>query len=72
MELAADNITVNSICPGYVETPIQDYLSQEIIEECKKLRPLPRLGVPRNIGRTAVFFASDDAAWITGVAGLIW
>ena len=68
VELAADNITVNSICPGYIETPIQDYLNEEIIEECKKVTPLPRLGVPRDIGRAAVFFASDDAAWITGTA----
>ena len=68
VELAKDNITVNSICPGYIETPIQDYLSEEIIEECKNATPLPRLGVPRDIGRAAVFFASDDAAWITGTA----
>ena len=47
VELAADNITVNSICPGYIETPIQDYLNEEIIEECKKVTPLPRLGARR-------------------------
>ena len=47
VELAADNITVNSICPGYIETPIQDYLNEEIVEECKKVTPLPRLGVRR-------------------------
>lgn len=68
VELAKDNITVNLICPGYIETPIQDYLSEEIIEECRKATPLSRLGVPRDIGRAAVFFASDDAAWITGTA----
>ena len=59
---------MNSICPGYIETPIQDYLNEEIIAECKKVTPLPRLGVPRDIGRATVFFASDDAAWITGTA----
>lgn len=68
VEVAADNITVNAICPGYIETPIQDYLTQQQIEDCKVKTPLPRLGTPRDIGRATVFFASQDAEWITGVA----
>ncbi len=68
VELAADNITVNAVCPGYIETPIQDYLTEEVIEQCKKDTPLPRLGLPRDIGRAVVFFASDDAEWVTGTA----
>ncbi len=68
LEVAADNITVNAVCPGYIETAIQDYLTPGQIEECLQKTPLPRLGLPRDIGRACVFFASDDAAWITGVA----
>ena len=68
VELAADNITVNAVCPGYIETPIQDYLTEEVIEQCKEDTPLPRLGLPRDIGRAVVFFASDDAEWGTGTA----
>ncbi len=68
VELAGDNITVNAVCPGYIETPIQDYLSEEIIEQCKRDTPLPRLGLPRDIARAVVFFASDDAEWVTGTA----
>jgi NAD(P)-dependent dehydrogenase (short-subunit alcohol dehydrogenase family) len=68
VELAGDNITVNAICPGYIETPIQDYLTEEQIEASRQRTPLPRLGRPRDIGRAAVFFASDDAEWITGTA----
>ncbi len=68
VELAGHGITVNAICPGYIETPIQDYLTEEQIEASRQRTPLPRLGLPRDIGRAAVFFASDDAEWITGTA----
>lgn len=68
VEVADDNITVNAVCPGYIETAIQDYLTSEQIDQCLQQTPLPRLGLPRDIGRACVFFASDDAAWITGTA----
>ena len=68
LELAPDGVTVNAICPGYVETPIQDYLTQEQIEESRRRTPLPRFGKPRDIGQACVFLASDDASWITGAA----
>ncbi|MEE3233615.1 MAG: SDR family oxidoreductase [Candidatus Latescibacterota bacterium] len=68
VELAPFGVTVNSICPGYIETPIQDYQSKEDIEVARQRTPLPRLGLPRDVGRAAVFFASDDAEWITGTA----
>ena len=68
VEVAADNITVNAICPGYIETPIQDYQTEEQIAAALKRTPLPRFGTPRDIGRACVFFASDDAEWITGAA----
>ena len=68
VELAGRGITANAICPGYIETAIQDYLTPEQIEASRKATPLPRLGRPRDIGRACVFFASDDAEWITGAA----
>ena len=68
VELAPNSVTVNAICPGYIETPIQDYLTDEDIENSRARTPLPRFGNPRDIGQAAVFLASDDASWITGVA----
>jgi glucose 1-dehydrogenase len=65
---AARGITVNAICPGYIETPVQDYLTEEQIEAARQQTPLPRFGLPRDIGQACVFFASDDAEWITGTA----
>jgi NAD(P)-dependent dehydrogenase (short-subunit alcohol dehydrogenase family) len=68
LEVAPHGVTVNSICPGYIETAIQDYLTEAMIEECRRRTPLPRLGLPRDIARAALFFASDDAEWITGTS----
>tara|TARA_B100000941_G_scaffold277897_1_gene241798 strand:- start:3646 stop:4425 length:780 start_codon:yes stop_codon:yes gene_type:complete len=60
------NITVNAICPGYIETPIQDYNKPESIEEFLATLPIKRLGKPKDIAHTAKFFASKDSEWITG------
>ncbi|MBI3910674.1 MAG: glucose 1-dehydrogenase [Armatimonadetes bacterium] len=68
MEVGRYGITVNAICPGYIETAIQDYLTEEQIEACRRRTPLPRFGRPRDIGRAVVFLASDDAEWITGIS----
>ena len=71
LEIGQDRITVNAICPGYIETAIQDYLTPEQIEEALEKTALPRFGLPRDIGRAAVFLASDDAEWITGASLLV-
>ena len=67
-ELGEHGVTVNALCPGYIETPIQDYLTEEEIQGARDKTVLPRLGYPRDIGRACVFLASDNAEWITGVA----
>ena len=71
LEIGPFGITVNAICPGYIETAIQDYLTPDQIEEALKKTALPRFGLPRDIGRAAVFLASDDAEWVTGASLLV-
>ena len=66
VELGRYGITANTIWPGYIETAIQDYLTPDDISTYREAVPLPRLGIPRDIARAAVFLASDDAEWITG------
>ena len=68
LDVGAFSITVNAICPGYIETAIQDYLTPEQVEEARQQAAIPRFGRPRDIGRAAVFLASDDAEWITGTS----
>ncbi len=71
LEVGENGITVNAICPGYIETAIQDYLTPEQIESSLEKTPMQRLGLPKDIGRAAVFFASDDAEWVTGTSLLV-
>ena len=68
VEVADRSITVNAICPGYIETAMQDYQTPEQIEAARQLTPLPRLGCPDDVGRACTLLASQDAAWITGAA----
>ncbi len=65
-EVAARNITVNAIAPGFVDTEILDGMTPEILEAALKMVPLGRTGKPEEIAYAAAFLASDEAAYITG------
>ncbi len=65
-EVAARNITVNAIAPGFVDTEILDAMSPETLEVALKMVPLARKGKPEEIAFAAAFLASDEAAYITG------
>lgn len=67
-EFGPDDVRVNCIDPGYVKTPLQDYLSEQDIEDSREHTLLPRLGTPEDIGDAAVFLASDEASFITGAS----
>lgn len=65
---APDGIRVNSIVPGTMDTPMNDYLllDKEKREEYRKAVPMGRLGVPSDIEGLAVFLASDESSYCTG------
>ncbi len=65
-EVAARNITVNGIAPGFVDTEILDAMTPETLEAALKMVPLARKGKPEEIAYAAAFLASDEAAYITG------
>lgn len=66
-ELAQYRVNVNAINPGWIDTPGERKLaSAEELEAGAKLIPWGRMGTSRDIGRAAVFLASDDADYITG------
>lgn len=65
-EVAARNITVNAIAPGFVDTEILKAMNSETLEASLKMVPLGRLCKPEEIAFTAAFLASDGAAYITG------
>jgi 3-oxoacyl-[acyl-carrier protein] reductase len=65
-EVAARNITVNAIAPGFVDTEILDAMPPETLEAALKMVPLARKGKPEEIAYAVAFLASDQAAFITG------
>ena len=65
-EVAARNITVNALAPGFVDTEILDGITPEMMEAALKMVPLARKGKPEEIAYAAAFLASDEAAYITG------
>jgi 3-oxoacyl-[acyl-carrier protein] reductase len=67
-EIAARNVTVNAIAPGFVDTEILEAMPPETLEAALKLVPLARKGKPEEIAYAVCFLASDQAAYITGQA----
>ncbi len=65
-EVAARNITVNAIAPGFIDTEILDAMNPDTLEAALKMVPLGRKGKPEEIAYAAAFLASDEAAFITG------
>lgn len=66
-ESARAGITVNAICPGYINTEMVQAVPREVLEKnIIPQIPVGRLGEPEEIARVVVFLASDDAGFITG------
>jgi 3-oxoacyl-[acyl-carrier protein] reductase len=65
-EVAARNITVNALAPGFVDTEILNAMPAGTLEAALKLIPLARTAKPEEIAYAVAFLASDQAAYITG------
>lgn len=72
VELAPDQIRVNCICPGAIETPmlqrvIEKQGDPKVIRTTRTAKyPLGRFGKPEEVAQTALFLASNDSSFITG------
>jgi len=69
-EFANRKIRVNSICPGAIQTPInkQAWDTPGALSKLLTLVPYQRIGVPEDIGNAAVWLASDDSDYVTGIS----
>src|SRR5919204_6778288 len=66
-ESAKSGVTVNAICPGYINTEMVQAVPKDVLEKSiLPLIPVGRLGEPDEIARAVVFLAADDAGAITG------
>ena len=67
LENAKGGITVNAICPGYINTEMVQAVPKDVLEKNVIPQiPVARLGEPEEIARAVVFLAADDAGFITG------
>lgn len=65
-ELAARNVTVNAVAPGFIETAMTQELPEAAREEFLKKVLISRTGSPDDIAAAVMFLASDEASYITG------
>jgi len=66
LSYVGDGIRVNTICPGFITTPMTDALDEEIHEHDIRMTPLGRPGRPIEVSHAVVFLASDEASFVTG------
>ncbi len=65
-ELAARNINVNGVAPGYIQTEMTEVLSEEAKDWFMNNIPLKRAGSPENVASVVTFLAGPDSDYITG------
>jgi 3-oxoacyl-[acyl-carrier protein] reductase len=68
IELAPRGITVNAVLPGNILTEGMQEMGEEYIANTAAVIPAGKLGSPADIGNAALFFATDEAAYVTGQA----
>lgn len=66
LEVARKGITVNTISPGYIDSPMINAVPEDIRAQIRQGIPVGRFGQASEIARTVAFLAADDAGFITG------
>ena len=70
LDYAPHRIHVNAIAPGFLRTIMTQNLQNDTEKQAEidKAHPLGGMGSTQDVARAALFLASDDVAWITGVS----
>jgi len=70
-QYAADDVRVNAVCPGVIDTPMVDRADEAnpgAIEQFVGMQPLGRMGTPEEVANAIVWLCSDEASFVTGNA----
>ena len=65
-EVAKRNITVNNVCPGFIETELIADLPEDQVKEYKSQVPMKRFGKVEEVAHAVLFFGSRESSYITG------
>jgi NAD(P)-dependent dehydrogenase (short-subunit alcohol dehydrogenase family) len=71
IEAAPRGVRVNSIGPGYIDTPLLTHLPPEARQALVRLHPIGRLGRAEEVANAVLFLASDEASFVTGAYLLV-
>jgi NAD(P)-dependent dehydrogenase (short-subunit alcohol dehydrogenase family) len=72
MDFAQENIRVNCVCPGTVDTPMLKWAAsldpnpQSVYDACRAMHPLGRIAEPREIAEVVAFLAHESSSFVTG------
>lgn len=72
-ELAGSNVRINSIAPGWIDTPLNEWMTSDeaTLREAEKMVPMGRIGTPEEIVGGAIYLASDASSFVTGATIVI-
>ena len=72
-ELAGSNVRVNSIAPGWIDTPLNEWMTgdETTLREAEKMIPMGRIGTAEEIVGAAIYLASEAASFVTGATLVI-
>lgn len=65
-EVGKRKITINNVCPGFIETELIEDLPENLVKEYKTQVPLKRFGTTEEVAHAVLFYASPGASYITG------
>jgi NAD(P)-dependent dehydrogenase (short-subunit alcohol dehydrogenase family) len=73
IQLGPRGVRVNCICPGWIETPMTSMIqnTEAIRQQIEQQTPLQRMGTPEEIAKAALFLASDESSFVTGMPLII-